>query len=48
MAGAVPLTFHQKVKFSIKEQLISLAVEEDIVITLTTSNPYIEVDENTI
>ena len=32
----------------VEEQLISMAVEEDIVATLTTSNPYIEVDENVV
>ena len=48
MVGAVPSTLHQKVKFMVKEQLISVAVEENIVVTLTTSNPYIKVDENAI
>ena len=48
MAGAVPSTLHQKVKFVVEEQLISVAAEEDIVATLTTSNSYIDVDENTI
>ena len=48
MVGAVPLSLHQKVKFEVEEQLISMAVKEDIVSTLNTSNPYIEVDENAI
>ena len=38
MARAVPSTLHQKVKFVVEEQLISVAVEEDIVATLTTFN----------
>ena len=48
MVGAVPSTFHQKLKFMVEEQLISVAAEEDIVATLTTSNSYINVDENSI
>ena len=46
MVGAVPSTLHQKVKFIVEEQLISVAIEEDIIATLTTFNPYTEVDEN--
>ena len=42
----VPSTLHQKVKFMVEEQLISVAIEEDIIATLTTFNPYTEVDEN--
>ena len=48
MARAVPFTLHQKVKFVVEEQLISVVVKKDIVMTLTTSNPYIEVDENVV
>ena len=47
MARAVPFTLHQKVMFVGKEQLISVAVEENVVATLTISNLYIDVDENT-
>ena len=46
MDGAVPSTLHQKVKLIVKEQLISMAIKENIVSMLTTFNPYIEVDEN--
>ena len=48
MVGAIPSTLHQKVKFVVEEQLISMATKEDIVVVLTTSNPYIEVDENVV
>ena len=48
MVGAIPSTLHQKVKFMVKEQLINVATKEDIVVTLTIPNPYIEVDENAI
>ena len=34
--------------FVVMEQLINEAVEKDIAITLTTSNSYIDVDENVI
>ena len=48
MAGTVPFTLHQKVKFVVEEQSINVAAKEDIVATLTTSNSYIKVDENVI
>ena len=48
MAGAVPSTLHQKVKFMVEKQLISVAAKEDIVATLTTSESYIDVDENVV
>ena len=48
MAEAVPSTLHQKVKFVVEEQLISVVIDKDIVATLTTFNPYIEVDENVV
>ena len=48
MVGAIPLTLHQKVKFMVEEQLISVVVEKDIVVTLITFNLYIEVDENVV
>ena len=48
MVGAVPSTFHQKVKFVVEKQLISVVAEKDIVATLTTYNPYIKVDENAV
>ena len=48
MAGVVPSTLHQKVKFVVEEQLISMTAEEDIVATLTTFNSYIDMDKNDI
>ena len=48
MVGVVPSTFYQKAKFMVDEQLINVAIEEDIVATLTTSNSYIDVVENAI
>ncbi|XWS54054.1 hypothetical protein CRYUN_Cryun10bG0055800 [Craigia yunnanensis] len=46
MVGAVSSTLHQKVKFMLEEQLISVAAKKDVIPILTTSNPYIEVDGN--
>ena len=48
MAGVVPSTLYQKVKFMVEEQLISVVAEEDIVTTLTTFDSSIDVDENAI
>ena len=48
MARAIPSILHQKVKFVMEKQLISVVTKEDIVAILTTTNPYIEVDENAI
>ena len=48
MAEAIPFTLYQKVKFLVKEQLISMSTKEDIVATLTTSNSYIDVNEGAI
>ena len=48
MAGTVPSTLHQKVKFVVEEKLFNVATEEDIVAMLTTSNSYIDVDKNAI
>ena len=48
MARALPSTLHQKVKFMVEEQLISVSAEEDIIAMLTTSNSYIDVNESAI
>ena len=48
MTEAMPSTLHQKVKFMVEEQLINVATKEDIVAVLTTSNSYIDVDENVV
>ena len=46
MAGAVPSTLHQKVKFVVEENLIIIAAKEDMITTTTTSTPYLDVKEN--
>ena len=48
MAGEVPLTINQKVKFKVEEQLNSVAAKDDVIATLTTSNSYIKIDENVV
>ena len=48
MVEAIPFIFHQKVKFVVEEQLISVLAEKDIIATLTTSNSYIDVNEGAI
>ena len=39
MAGAVPSTLHQKVKFVVEESLITVAAEKDMIATTTTTTP---------
>ena len=43
MAGVVPSTLHQKVKFVVEESLITVVVEKDMIVTTTTTAPYLEV-----
>ena len=46
MTGAVPSTFHQKVKFVTDENLITVVAEEDMVAISTISTRYIEVKKD--
>ena len=48
MASVVPSTLHQKVKFVVEESLITVAAEEDMIATTTTTIPYLEVKEDAI
>ena len=48
MVEAIPSTFYLKVKFVVEEQLISVSAKEDIVVTLTTFDSYIDVNEGAI
>ena len=48
MARAMPLTLHQKVKFIVDKNLITVVAEEDMVATTIISTPYFEVKENAI
>ena len=46
MTSVVPSTLHQKVKFVVEENLITIAAEEDMIAATTTTTPYLEVKEN--
>ena len=46
MAGVVPSTLYQKVKFVVKESLITVVAEEDMIATTTTTALYLKVKEN--
>ena len=48
MAGVVPSTLHQKVKFVVEESLITVVAEEDMIATTTVATPYLEVKEDVI
>ena len=45
MDGAIPCTLHQKIKFVTEGQLISVAVEEDMIVATSSGAPYVETDE---
>ena len=45
IAGAVPSTLHQKIKFVIKGQLVNIDVEKDMIATTSSKAPYVETNE---
>ncbi|KAK9019602.1 hypothetical protein V6N11_054118 [Hibiscus sabdariffa] len=47
-SGAVPSTLHQKLKFVIDGKLVTVQAKEDIIATVFTNTPYIEIDEYTV
>ena len=48
IAGAVPSTLHQKIKFVIEGQLVYIATEEDMIAAASSRAPYVEADEKAI
>ena len=46
MAGAVPSTLHQKVKFMVEENLITVVAKKDMIATTTITTPYLEVKKD--
>ena len=42
IAGAVPFTLHQKIKFVIEKQLVSIVVEEDMIAATSLEAPYVD------
>ncbi|XP_052483297.1 uncharacterized protein LOC128037420 [Gossypium raimondii] len=47
-AGAVPSSLLQKVKIVLEGRVITINAEEDIIATVTSDAPYVEIDEETI
>ena len=45
-AGAVPSSLHQRLKFIIANKAISIEGEENIVATISTNAPHIELDKD--
>ena len=45
IAGAVPSTLHQKIKFVTEGQLVCIAVEEDMITAASLGAPYVEANE---
>ena len=45
IARAVPSTLHQKIKFVIEGQLVSIAVEKDMIAATLLGAPYVETNE---
>ena len=48
IVGVVPSTLHQKIKFVTKGQLVSIAVEKDMITAILSGEPYVETDEKAI
>ena len=45
IAGAVPSTLHQKIKFVTEGQLVCIATEENMIVGTSSGAPYVEADE---
>ena len=45
IAGAIPSSFHQKIKFVTEGQLVCISVEEDMIAAASSEAPYVEADE---
>ena len=45
IAGVVPSTLHQKIKFMIEGQLVCIAAEKDMITATSSRAPYVEADE---
>ena len=45
IAGAVPSTLHQKIKFVTEGQLVCIATEENMIAGTSSGAPYVEADE---
>ena len=45
IAEAVPSILHQKIKFVTEGQLVSIAIEKDLIVAISSGAPYVEADE---
>ena len=45
IAGAVPSTLHQKIKFVTEGKLVCIAAEEDMITATSSRAPYVKVDK---
>ena len=45
IAGAIPSTLHQKIKFVTEGQLVCVSTEEDMIVATSSGTPYVEIDE---
>ena len=45
MAGAIPSTLHQKIKFRIEKSIVTVNAKEDIMVIQTSNTPCIKVAE---
>ena len=45
IAGAVPSTLHQKIKFVTEGQLVCVSIEEDMIATTSSGTPYVETNK---
>lgn len=48
MAGALPSTLHQKMKFLVGDYLVCLGGEEDLLVTMSPTTPYIDAAEEAV
>ena len=48
IAGAVPSTLHQKIKFVTEGQLVCVSTEEDMIVATSSGASYVEIDEKAI
>ena len=48
LVGVVPSTLHQKLKFVVEGQLIIVPGEEDILVSCSSSTPYVEAIEESL
>ena len=48
IAGAVPSTLHQNIKFITEGKLVCIVTEEDMIAATSSATPYVEIDEKAL